>query len=539
MGEFPLKAVLVLAYSSITHNTVVLTILLILALLFIGYLILQVLFWYLNLKGKLFITSIQLPVIDKEAIEETILQMSSIFSSLHGTILSPFERLFIEILKADKYITIQLGSNKKHILLETKRLFIQLTNVTFTDGEDKIDSFRSFKARTLYTSKNFLPIGKSAYFYDGLINFLSSLAVEKQGRIQLILRGVNKKFFIERKIIQIENKIKQEKRIRPTETEIRLLEGYNRKVTENLFRTKINVFATDDNDVKTLKSLFQSLNLYTNNWYSYAILLSVFIKKRFLAQESLFDFIPILREINGSYLTSSEISFLLHPTNIQVSRYQPEKRNNIEATPEYIEERETNLQIGSIKTLSNTIQPVYFPISNFASNLYIIGKTGRGKSTLLKDIVVSLIDKLDTNGEGNIFVFDPHSELIQDIINESKQSKQIVYLPLETHSNRVFTFNPLFCFQKSEYEKAARRDMILEIIKSETKDETGANNVGTPTLSYIKTAIEIAIEFADAYFNYLITKRNLTNEQAEKQVNARQLTLNDLPFLYIKEMGYE
>lgn len=527
-----------LAYLSLSHNTTVLFILAVVLLAVFGYILWIFFLWYANYKSNLFFTAIQLPVVEKGEVDIAIKQMQTIFSSLHGSLTSQRDRFGIEIIKSGSEISIQLCSNKEEILGEAKRLFSQLRNVTFNDTFDALQHTGNVYVKNLYCSKDFLPIGENPFFFDSLINFLSSLPDKEHAGIQFVLRGVNKKFFIERRIILIERKMKREFRARPKETELRLLEGYNKKLHENLFRTKITVFAADKNDIKTLKSLFQSLNFDTNNWYSHGVFFKRFLSKRFLFPESLFDAIPIVRERNGSYLTSSELAYLFHPSDVTASRYQPEKQHIIQAPPEYLDQKKDNIPIGSIKTLEDPIRPVYFPIANFATHVYIIGKTGRGKSTLLKDMICSLIDTITETKSGNIFVFDPHTELTQEIVIKSTQTKSVFYFPHSSEQKRVFTFNPLFCLHKSAYEKAARRDMLLEIIRSETKDEAGAQTMGTPTLSFIKNAIDIAVEFPDAYFSYLTTRKNLSKEAAEQIVREKQITINDLPFFYIKEMGY-
>jgi energy-coupling factor transporter ATP-binding protein EcfA2 len=60
-------------------------------------------------------------------------------------------------------------------------------------------------------------------------------------------------------------------------------------------------------------------------------------------------------------------------------------------------------------------------------HLYIIGKTGTGKSTLLKNLIIQDIRK----GQG-IALIDPHGDLVDDILN---------YIP-SARTNQVIYFNP-------------------------------------------------------------------------------------------------
>jgi len=517
----------------ITKNTAVISIISIVLIGFALFLLWQAILIILNFHKKLYISAIQFPSIDHVNNENVIGQMTAIFSAIQGSVLSSTNKVFLEILKTDKYITIQLGSNKEEILNECKRLFSQMENVSITERkEDKLQNFKKLKARTMYASKDFLPVNKNVYFFDGILNYLSSLPEDKQAGIQIILRGVNKKFSIEKKIIGIEQRVKRENR-RITEREHMLLQMYQQKGSENLFKAKINIFSSDKKELKSIKSLFQTLNLNNNTWYSYPVWLTCLLKTRFIAHESLFDVFPVYRERSGSYLTGSELAYLIHPTNTKPSRYNPQQQKEIDAAPEFLEEREDNIPLGTVQTHENEKQPVFFSIKNFKRHFYLIGKTGRGKSTLLISLIVSLIKKK----AGTIFVLDPHADLIKDIIG-SISKEGIACLPLSQDLKQIFTTNLLFKFQQTEYEKASTRDMLLDILKSETDDEGGSSNTGVATLSRIKTVIEIGIEFPDAYYKYLTEKKKIPADKAGKIIKERQITLNDLPYIYTKEMGY-
>ena len=210
MEYFPLDKILQLAYAQITHSVAIEAVLGVLVSILVLLCLIQLFVFFISFNQSFFFVTMQLPVTNKEDSEEAVAHMTSIFATIHGTIHSWLDKVSIEIIKADEYITIQLGSNKKSILQENKRLFSQLHNVTFTEGgNDLLHIVSSSKARSLYTSQNFLPIGTNEFFYDGVISYLSSLSDQKQAGIQIILRGVNKRFSIERKIISLENRMKK------------------------------------------------------------------------------------------------------------------------------------------------------------------------------------------------------------------------------------------------------------------------------------------------------------------------------------------
>jgi hypothetical protein len=76
---------------------------------------------------------------------------------------------------------------------------------------------------------------------------------------------------------------------------------------------------------------------------------------------------------------------------------------------------------------------------NRASHIYILGKTGTGKSTLLKNMAISDIRR----GEG-LALIDPHGDLVKDILNfiPKKRLKEVIYFNPEDTDYPV-AFNPL------------------------------------------------------------------------------------------------
>jgi len=182
---------------------------LIVAGVIVFYLVFQIFLQFLNIHKKIFIVSVQFPVVEKEDLGSNMQKMESVFDALSGIVKSQLDTIFIEILRIDKYISIQLGSNKKEILTEAKSIFSLIPRIQFTKTEDRLKKLGDIKARTVYTSKDFLPIGHNDLFYDSVINYLSSIPEGKQAGIQILLRGVQKKFWIETKMFFFGTKSKE------------------------------------------------------------------------------------------------------------------------------------------------------------------------------------------------------------------------------------------------------------------------------------------------------------------------------------------
>jgi hypothetical protein len=89
------------------------------------------------------------------------------------------------------------------------------------------------------------------------------------------------------------------------------------------------------------------------------------------------------------------------------------------------------------------------------SHMYVIGKTGTGKSTLLKNMLVSDI----ASGEG-LALIDPHGDLSDDILNfvpEERMEDVIFFNPADMHY--PIAFNPL-----QEVSQDARHLVISNLL---------------------------------------------------------------------------
>jgi hypothetical protein len=165
------------------------------------------------------ILSVTLPEILEEDQHKYRQKMEGVFSALHRLIFSQTDKLFIEILKVDSYITIQIGSNSTSVIEKMKGIISQIENVQLVEVEtDQLSKLTSIVGKKVVTTKPYYPLGKNDNLFASILHFMASLKENQQGGMQITLRGVVKKEAIKSQIQTLEERSKQNNR-RPTETE--------------------------------------------------------------------------------------------------------------------------------------------------------------------------------------------------------------------------------------------------------------------------------------------------------------------------------
>ncbi len=211
-----------------------------------------------------------------------------------------------------------------------------------------------------------------------------------------------------------------------------------------------------------------------------------------------------------------------------------------EADREFYIEEANKILIGTKTDTDGIVNKIFLMLDNLKNHVHVMGKTGKGKSSFIFTLIHAVKKIKDTT----IWVIDPHGDLLKDLFRAISNHKNIVYLNIE-NQKRIFGFNPVFMRGKSEHQKSAVIDTILDIIQSETEEKTGQSTTGNTTYIRMKQMLTLAVEFADAYYQYLITLherepniKQIDPKRAEELVKERQITLNDIPFFLHKKMGY-
>jgi hypothetical protein len=123
------------------------------------------------------------------------------------------------------------------------------------------------------------------------------------------------------------------------------------------------------------------------------------------------------------------------------------------------------------------------------NHMYVIGKTGTGKSTLLKTLVLRDI----AAGEG-LALFDPHGDLAEEVVLQvpSSRREDLIYLNVPDQSF-VWVFNPFADIPKEKHALATAG--MVEVFKKLWPDEWG------PRLEHLlRNVVFTLLEAGDATF---------------------------------------
>lgn len=146
------------------------------------------------------------------------------------------------------------------------------------------------------------------------------------------------------------------------------------------------------------------------------------------------------------------------------------------------------------------------------NHMYIIGKTGTGKSTLLKTLVLQDI----AAGEG-LALFDPHGDLSEEVVSLVPSSRRgdLIYLNVPDRSF-AWHFNPFAGIPKEKHALAAAG--MVEVFKKLWPDEWG------PRLEHLlRNVVFTLLEAGDTTFAdipRLLSDREYREATVKKVSNA-------------------
>ncbi|KKQ28445.1 MAG: hypothetical protein A3H17_01200 [Candidatus Levybacteria bacterium RIFCSPLOWO2_12_FULL_37_14] len=185
------------------------------------------------------------------------------------------------------------------------------------------------------------------------------------------------------------------------------LEGIENKISKPGFKTTIRIIVSSASkesaeahlgNIMSIYSQFEAINSFKKNKHRF---------KGMFMNDFIYRYLPMWGD--SSILTSEELATLYHFPNKSVTTpnifWMNAKRAPAPATIPT-----SGLYLGK-STYRGLAKPVYMDIDDRRRHMYIIGKTGTGKSEFLKDMIMQDI----RSGQG-LAVIDPHGDLIDDIL---------------------------------------------------------------------------------------------------------------------------
>lgn len=155
------------------------------------------------------------------------------------------------------------------------------------------------------------------------------------------------------------------------------------------------------------------------------------------------------------------------------------------------------------------------------SHLYVIGKTGTGKSTLLKSMAIQ-----DASGGRGFAVFDPHGDLIEALLQTMPDGRWEDVILLDAPRGD-WTFNPLAEIQPGQEALAVAE--LIEVFKKIWTDDWG------PRLEHLwRNVLYTLIETPQATLAH--AQRLLTDRDYRKEV-ARDLQNGDVRAFWEREFA--
>ncbi len=233
------------------------------------------------------------------------------------------------------------------------------------------------------------------------------------------------------------------------ETDQKTLEKINDKVSKPWFETMIRIVVsaknqdTADAHLRNIKNAFNQFDSDLNSFTSPKI----WFKGGFM-MNFIYKFFPVYqlpRTHLTSYFSSEELASFFHFPNktVETPHITWLKAKSAPVSAEVPMDGGTFIGYGYYRGVK---RPIHIDVKDRMRHMYIIGKTGVGKSELLKEMI-----KQDIDAGRGVCVIDPHGDLIDDTLR---------YIPPE-RAEDVILFDP------SETE----RPMGLNLLEAQTEEQ--------------------------------------------------------------------
>ncbi len=422
------------------------------------------------MNSELVFFEVKIPKGNEYTIEQTQVFLSNFVSSRKGLFASIFgsarqERLVLEIVSHQQKIHFIIGVSPTKAEFFQSQLIAQYKEVVINPIKDYFENFndQSFSALEMSLAKPFwLPLKTYDQFEetDPLSSILATMAKIQNPQTlvtyQIILEPVSGSWqsSLIKKAETGGGKDENGKSLPHPDKE-----KMEEKVSQSGFKVNIRILS---NNASSLSALAGSFGVYTSPSGS----------NRLTSKESgLFSKKKLIQSIkfrlsgnNQFTLNIKEIASLWHlPTgqitlsNISWGRvFRTEPPENLPVAQDLNKEEKADITFIGKTEFKNQISTFGIKKQDRSRHVYIVGKTGTGKSTLIANMAIEDIRK----GSG-VGIVDPHGDLIQIILN---------YIP-KNRINDVCYFNPAdpeyyFPLNPLEVKNTSQRELVASGIVS-------------------------------------------------------------------------
>ncbi|MBI4096330.1 MAG: type IV secretion system DNA-binding domain-containing protein [Candidatus Levybacteria bacterium] len=197
------------------------------------------------------------------------------------------------------------------------------------------------------------------------------------------------------------------------------LEGIENKISKPGFNTIVRIVVSSTSkeaaeahlsNIMSIFSQFEGISSFKKSAHRF---------KGMFMDDFIYRYLPMIgRE---SVLTSEELATIFHFPNKSVTTPNIFWMNAKRA-PAPASIPTSGLYLGK-STYRGLAKPVYMDIDDRRRHMYIIGKTGTGKSEFLKDMIMQ-----DIRGGQGLAVIDPHGDLIDDVLPQipAKRAEDVI-----------------------------------------------------------------------------------------------------------------
>jgi len=401
----------------------------ILSTLFLGYSLFVFLRRIIHKKKKMYKILVKFPNPERTEWQKYFGLMRGFFSQLTGIL--KHDRISLEIHKNGDFVEVLLlVSNKNHI----KPLIASLTplEASIQEVPESYEPLAIYEAVQPFIQRPYLEQEYTSLnlqerdFFRRVVDYLSSLEKNEYGGIVCLLQpSTEKKREIKLEIQKRDELAEYEVGNTNTNTEKQSLQ---QKIHSNdMFQVQFYCIGSDKHIATSLSSIFNVLNgenkflidrFFTGSWEN--------IKKRYLPKPSLFSNL-FNRKYIGSFLSTEELATIFTPVGLDIGRYKQQEITVLESSPEFLEPRANNIKIGESLLKTGKKTEIYFPLENLERHIYLAGKTGMGKSTLMIQLFLSILEK---QPKKSLCLLDPHGSDLIEIAKRMENWDDWLYLHL-------------------------------------------------------------------------------------------------------------